>query len=130
MFLGCLFLSLVPNLGHSQAQFVQISSGNLVNNNLGENFGSAWADMNEDGYLDVFTEGRYFINNGNGSFTLVNLDYGGFIPVLADYNNNDQLDGPNGRCEKPFDPHIKIRFIRFNKKRNTSVENQCHEYRS
>ena len=54
-------------------------------------------DLNGDGYLDFFTNGNIFINDGNGSFlnktSEINLDFNGYVMSSSiDDLNNDGYD--------------------------------------
>lgn len=83
-------------------------------------YGSAWADMDNDGDLDVFAIGfntMFYYNNGDGTFTKYatpelfnspNLSklYG---PALEDVDNDGFLDFHNGGFSNPDIPNIIYR---------------------
>lgn len=83
-------------------------------------YGSAWADMDNDGDLDVFAMGFntiFYTNNGDGTFTKYasqelfnapNLSklYG---PALEDVDNDGFLDFHNGGFSNPDIPNIIYR---------------------
>jgi uncharacterized repeat protein (TIGR01451 family) len=85
--------------------FTKITAGAIVNNG-GHSHGSAWADVNNDGWLDLFVANDQnsinflYMNNKNGTFTAV--DYrlspfttGGsnsFGSAFADYDNDGDMD--------------------------------------
>jgi len=92
-----------------------VLNGNLYKNNAGTSFSdlgqmgdrSAWADVNRDGFLDLFaassddssSTNQLFINNGDGStFTerltgpIVSAIGGFWSPAFGDYNNDGWPD--------------------------------------
>lgn len=79
----------------------------LPNSTVYETMGHSWADINKDGYLDLYicnynTIGAanfLFLSNGDGTFTDVTDDYGvsdgfksSFQSMFYDYNHNGQPD--------------------------------------
>lgn len=85
------------------ATFTKITTDSLVNEG-GNSSGSAWGDFDKDGDLDVLVThngndfNSLFRNNGNGTFTKLNLapittDFGPSIGATwADYDNDGWLD--------------------------------------
>ena len=86
--------------------FVQITNGAIVTDNS-NSWGSAWADLDNDGDLDLFVansaepdprDNFIYINNGDGSFTGVYdnlLNQNDLLPIgcaWGDYNNDGDLD--------------------------------------
>jgi hypothetical protein len=82
--------------------FTKITTGNIVNDR-GYSVGAAWADYDNDGYLDLFVGNRLgnnflYHNNGNGTFTKITT--GAIVSEAADsngiawgdYNNDGFLD--------------------------------------
>jgi PKD repeat protein len=51
-------------------------------------------DFNNDGFADVFTNGRILINNGNNTFTVQNVTP--VVGAVGDLNNDGFLDIQNG----------------------------------
>lgn len=51
-------------------------------------------DFNNDGFADVFTNGRILINNGNNTFTVQNV--APVVGAVGDLNNDGFLDIQNG----------------------------------
>jgi ASPIC and UnbV/FG-GAP-like repeat len=96
---------LYQNLGGGA--FAQITSGSIVTDG-GKCFGSAWADYDNDGFLDLFLvnglkgEASFlYHNNGNGTFTRMTSDIVGSIAsdpgafsncAWGDYDNDGFLD--------------------------------------
>lgn len=83
-------------------QFTRITNGPLVND-VSVHMGCAWADYDNDGWLDVFIAvnggvGMFYRNNGDGSFTRVTTglpatDSGSaFAAAWADINNDGFQD--------------------------------------
>lgn len=83
-------------------------------------YGSAWADMDNDGDLDLFAMGfntMFYYNNGDGTFTKYNSPelfnapglsklYG---PALEDVDNDGFLDFHNGGFSNPDVPNVIYR---------------------
>jgi hypothetical protein len=91
---------LYRNLGNGKFQDVTEASG--IGKALGKGMGIAIADFNADGWLDVFvandTEPNFmFINQGNGTFKEVGLEYG------AAYNSRGESVSGMGCDAKDFD---------------------------
>src|SRR6266536_1263721 len=106
----CCFFRLVTTITVSQlaapparAQFTAITNGPVVTER-GDSTGCAWADYDNDGYLDLFVSNFgtpfnfLYHNNGDGSFTRVT---NGIIATAqgqaegaawADYDNDGDLD--------------------------------------
>jgi uncharacterized repeat protein (TIGR01451 family) len=91
---------LYKNLGNGTFQKVQ---NNIVNEQTGDSHGAAWADLNNDGFLDLYItndQGASFlyINNGLGNFTRkleetisgnLGKSYGA---AFGDFNKDGHLD--------------------------------------
>ncbi|HEX9655196.1 MAG TPA: FG-GAP-like repeat-containing protein, partial [bacterium] len=82
--------------------FIKITAGNIVNDG-GASFGSSWADIDNDGDLDLFVANKnqhnfLYLNNGDGSFSRVGTDaavnlQGGFYGcAFADYDEDGDTD--------------------------------------
>jgi uncharacterized repeat protein (TIGR01451 family) len=85
--------------------FTKVTTGAIVNDG-GHSHGSAWADVNNDGNLDLFVANDQnsvnflYMNNGNGTFTKVDhrlslFTTGGgnsFGSALADFDNDGDMD--------------------------------------
>jgi hypothetical protein len=94
---------LYENNGDGTFTFVE---GINVTTDQNTSFGSAWLDVNNNGYLDLVvannkTSNRhnyFYINNGDGTFTSVENDpvvtdvLRSFGISVSDYNNNGYLD--------------------------------------
>jgi hypothetical protein len=104
-----LFLSGIINLIFPQPYFQKITTGLIVNNNSWSE-GCAWADYDDDGYMDVVVTTfndycwpcyfplQLYLNNGNGTFTRVttgpipNEITAGFGCSWGDYDNDGKID--------------------------------------
>jgi hypothetical protein len=88
------------NDGHSRFTDVTLS---VLQRRVGQGFGGAWGDYDNDGDFDLFFVGndsseRFLINNGDGTFSdwagnphaLLSLATG--LPVWGDYDNDGHLD--------------------------------------
>ena len=86
-------------------KFTDVSaSAGISQSNLGYGLGLAVADINNDGFMDIYVgndfheNDYYYVNNGNGSFTESGArhfrHYSRFSMGndIADYNNDGQLD--------------------------------------
>ncbi|UTW63948.1 VCBS repeat-containing protein [bacterium SCSIO 12741] len=84
------------------AGFTKITNGAVVNNG-GHSHGSAWADLDNDGDLDLFTandqngENFVYMNDGNGNFSrfqtgMTEERSQSFGVALADFDNDMDLD--------------------------------------
>jgi hypothetical protein len=82
--------------------FVKVVTGALANEFM-QASGAAWADFDNDGFIDVFvsqlqTSGVFFHNNGDGTFTKLSLgsvtsDGGeGNGPIACDFDNDGFAD--------------------------------------
>ncbi len=93
---------LFKNLG--DGEFQQIKNGSIVND-YGGSYACAWADYNNDGFLDMFVANNYldlknflYKNNGDGTFTritegsIVNDQFASISCVWGDYNNDRYPD--------------------------------------
>jgi hypothetical protein len=91
-------------LNNGNGDFTKITSGAIVNDQ-GYSFGSAWADINNDGYLDMFvvnqipTENNFlYMNNGDETFTkittgdIVNIPATSYSCSFGDYDNDNNTD--------------------------------------
>ncbi len=91
-------------INNGNGNFTKITSGSIVNDQ-GYSFGSAWADINNDGYLDMFvvnqiaTENNFlYLNNGDESFTkvttgdIVNVPATSYSCAFGDYDNDNNID--------------------------------------
>ena len=52
----------------------------------------AWADYDDDGYIDLVTGGKLYHNNGDGKFTPVETFDGGGHGAWGDFDNDGKLD--------------------------------------
>jgi hypothetical protein len=91
---------LYRNLGKGKFQDVTEATG--IGKALGKGMGIAIADFNADGWMDIFiandTEPNFlFINQGNGTFKEVGLEYG------AAYNSQGESVSGMGCDAKDFD---------------------------
>ena len=90
------------NLGGGS--FAQVTSGSIVTDSA-HSFGCAWADYDNDGYLDLFVAARgnnfLYHNNGDGTFTRMTSDVVGSIAsdlagfdqcAWGDYDNDGFID--------------------------------------
>ncbi len=109
---------------------------NLTNSN-DQTFGSAWGDINNDGYQDLLVnipneENKIYINNAGTSFTKVNTEkfndikVGHFGLAFSDYNKDGLLDIAVGVIDPNlfgggniFGPTVKNQLF----KNNSSVGN-------
>ncbi|NJN77283.1 MAG: T9SS type A sorting domain-containing protein [Saprospiraceae bacterium] len=85
--------------------FIKVTTGAIVNDG-GHSHGSAWADVNNDGFLDLLVTNDQnsvnflYMNNGNGTFSKVDhrlslFTTGGgnsFGTAFADFDNDGDLD--------------------------------------
>ena len=89
---------------NGSGDFTEITSGSIVNDE-GYSFGSAWADINNDGFLDMFvvneipTENNFlYLNNGDETFTkvtngdIVNVPATSYTCTFGDYDNDNNID--------------------------------------
>ncbi len=94
------FNSLYNNNG--DGTFHKVTSGSVVTDK-GNSHGSAWADLDNDGDLDLYVtndagEGNFFyVNNGDGTFQkiendLTELKQNSFGTAVADYDNDGDID--------------------------------------
>lgn len=103
---------LFNNSGPQNYDFMRITSGDISSLNRIPGFAAAWADYNNDGYVDLFIttpSGVFypnetmtnvlFDNNGDGTFTsntthpAVNLPVGPYtIPSWSDYDMDGDMD--------------------------------------
>lgn len=90
---------------NGNGSFTKITTG-VVATDTSNCWGSAWADVNNDGYLDLFAAGQsqtgplFYINNGDGTFTRDTNT--GIAPIVSvsvlsgasfgDYDNDGFLD--------------------------------------
>ncbi len=85
--------------------FTDVSAqANIFQSNLGYGLGLAFADLNNDGWDDIYIgndfheNDYYYVNNGNGTFTESSAKHFGHYSRfsmgndVADYNNDGQLD--------------------------------------
>lgn len=73
-------LCMYPSYTFSQVTFTDVAKTANVNNNS-SGMGAAWADYNNDGYLDLYVSNYgdtniFYKNNGDGTFTDVSDDAG------------------------------------------------------
>jgi enediyne biosynthesis protein E4 len=93
------------DLNTSAKKFTEISKeAGIYQSNLGYGLGIAIADMNNDGWEDIYIgndfheNDYYYVNNGNGTFTEDGAKHFGHYSRfsmgndIADYNNDGQLD--------------------------------------
>jgi hypothetical protein len=91
---------LYHNLGNGK--FVDVTEQSGIGNELGKGMGIGIADFNHDGWLDVFvsndTERNFlFLNQGNGTFKEVGLQYG------VAYNEDGRTVSAMGCDVKDYD---------------------------
>jgi enediyne biosynthesis protein E4 len=97
--------NLISKDGKGSSTFTDVSSeAGIYQSNLGYGLGVAVADLNNDGWEDIFIgndfheNDYYYINNGNGTFTessALFFDHFSRFSMgndIADYNNDGQLD--------------------------------------
>ena len=103
---GCVALAFLIS-GHAQTTFTKITTGPIVTDKDYADNG-AWADYNNDGFLDLFvfndiesgsgTKPFFYHNNGDGTFTKVtsgppvNLVANCGAACWGDYDNDGNLD--------------------------------------
>ena len=93
------------NIAAGQKKFTDISAqAGIYQSNLGYGLGLAIADINNDGWDDIYIgndfheNDYYYVNNGNGTFTESGAKYFNHYSRfsmgndVADYNNDGQLD--------------------------------------
>ena len=107
-------LYLTFNLTHNKLYrndkkiFTDITSSSGLSTSPKETYGVAWADINRDGYLDLYEVNQpnignghnvFYLNNGNGSFTDITALAGvgngveySFMPTFFDFDNNGWQD--------------------------------------
>lgn len=98
-------------MNNGNGSFSKISEGVIVNDH-GYSIGSAWADVDNDGDLDLFVANAFstsaannflYFNNGDGSFTkdtsMVSTEKGwGYGAAFGDYNRDGYLDLAVAKC--------------------------------
>lgn len=96
---------LIRNGVRGQVKFIDVSAeAGIYQSSLGYGLGLAVADVNNDGWEDVYVgndfheNDYYYVNNGNGTFTESGVKHFGHYSRfsmgndVADYNNDGQLD--------------------------------------
>lgn len=87
----------VTNDGGGGFLYIQESEGQFTTTSLSQGGKVAWGDLNNDGYLDYFSqapEGSINFNNKDNTFTQSDIEFdpSGFPLIFVDFDNDGLLD--------------------------------------